>query len=48
MFAEHQMANAAGTRVPWAQQLTSPVAITTVLSEYADFVDSVYLGLSPL
>ncbi|KAM3068308.1 hypothetical protein ACMFMG_009448 [Clarireedia jacksonii] len=45
-FAEYANTNAAGTRVSFAKSLSSAVGISTILSNYASWVDSAYLGLS--
>ncbi|KAH8593616.1 pectin lyase fold/virulence factor [Bisporella sp. PMI_857] len=45
LFAEYNNANAAGTRVSFAKKLTSAVGISTILSNYASWVDSAYVGL---
>lgn len=47
LFGEYDDTDNSGTRVSWAKKLTSPVAITTILSSYASWVDSAYLGLGP-
>ncbi|PQE15252.1 Pectinesterase protein [Rutstroemia sp. NJR-2017a WRK4] len=45
-FAEYANTNGAGTRVSFAKTLSSAVGISTILSNYASWVDSAYLGLS--
>ncbi|PQE06125.1 carbohydrate esterase family 8 protein [Rutstroemia sp. NJR-2017a BBW] len=45
-FAEYANTNGAGTRVSFAKALSSAVGISTILSNYASWVDSAYLGLS--
>jgi len=46
LFAEYDNTNAAGTRVSFAKTLSSAVGISTILSDYASWVDSTYLGVS--
>jgi pectinesterase len=46
LFAEYGNSNAAGTRVSFAKTLSSAVGISTILSNYASWVDSTYLGVS--
>jgi len=45
LFAEYANTNAAGNRIGFAKKNTAAVGIGSILSNYASWVDSAYLGL---